>query len=1059
MIDSLEAGEKLIEIVSSCSKYSETSVLDYKLIPHDYKNEPCEFYRDILGLLNSYERPDEDRFLVYGVEDTQKVALGYNKGLALDSAAYEEWFKKISPQPSIEFHSIDASEIIKIESGVKEFSFFYIPSSNFGKVYELNTCISNPIKDSTTEKESKRWRRYEPGTSFYRHGSKNYPMLEEIREIIRSTRKQEENIDYAILKSSLDYKGIAVLSIASIFGAWNEANEFDRRIISRSAEVPFEKWKSKAIELSFRHAGLFRKVGSKWHIAERTSLLNLFGKQIDTCFLDGIKEYLMEALSSIRDEDDDDSSIQASCSIEMRRGIAEFLAILGTGKASMGPFSSRYQSNFIYQVMATVIANDDWKVLNVSDRLFPLLAQASPSSYLLQIERALPDGAIKHYLSRNETSSFGSSQCHGFFTGIRFAARTKNEASQAVSLLIELHAITTLAASHLTSILLPWFPQIALDAEARASIGKSLVENDCWDVLIKLLPGETTSAIGAEDPEFLPVCPLPEEICLQDFLMVSKAYIEAAISACSKDHKKAIEMTDHIRSLITSGYMKQFCEAISSSYRDAQDDIRFELWARLKYFATAYGRKNEAEDQVDDTSLQCALDAASHLEPQSKHLQSKYWFIYNDFNYRKNADWRTNEILLHDNRVSSLEELYSNDGWAGFSNLVEDSALSDPLGRACASVSFANEIFSRIRYRSSETQYHPFLKSFYWASGILLGDSAINIPNEQHWNNQEIGFLLSCLPYSKAVWDRADALPDDIRLLFIKNSRPCIDPKDPDEASGIITAYLQVERSLDAIDLCFRCLEKEIALEPSLVFAVIKQVPNDGTSTMVSYYFESLVPSIEAQIPGDELAYEELRLISQFENKGPLFLMRYMSRSYKFFYFVLSSTYKPKGSIAPKDDQPSWLAGNSFSALWNWRIIPGMTNDGSIDQLAFDQWVDGALALSQDGGLADICERTIGKCLYHAPADPNGLFINEHIAKYLDVHPNARKGFSTESVNSLGAHFLDGTGKFYFDLSDTFEDRAKQLEAKGMLGFAATVRHISESFRKDGEDEKHENSY
>lgn len=75
------------------------------------------------------------------------------------------------------------------------------------------------------------------------------------------------------------------------------------------------------------------------------------------------------------------------------------------------------------------------------------------------------------------------------------------------------------------------------------------------------------------------------------------------------------------------------------------------------------------------------------------------------------------------------------------------------------------------------------------------------------------------------------------------------------------------------------------------------------------------------------------------------------------------------------------------------------------------------------------------------------------------MHPNARKGFSTESVNSLGAHFLDGTGKFYFDLSDTFEDKAKQLEAKGMLGFAATVRHISESFRKDGEDEKHENSY
>ena len=46
----------------------------------------------------------------------------------------------------------------------------------------------------------------------------------------------------------------------------------------------------------------------------------------------------------------------------MRRGIAEFLAVFGTEMADLGPFSTTYQSNFIYQVMATVVANDDWRV-------------------------------------------------------------------------------------------------------------------------------------------------------------------------------------------------------------------------------------------------------------------------------------------------------------------------------------------------------------------------------------------------------------------------------------------------------------------------------------------------------------------------------------------------------------------------------------------------------------------------------------------------------------------------------------------------------------------------
>ena len=1061
MIESLEVGKKLIELVSSCSKHSETSILEYKLIPHDSKNEPCEFFRDILGLLNSYDRPNEDRFLVYGVEDSQKYAKGYdkNENSALDSAAYEELFSKISPRPNIEFHSVDASEILEIEPGIREFSCFYIPSSNFGKVYELNTCVSNPIKDDMTKKDLKKWRRYEPGTSFYRHGSKNYPMQEEIREIIRSTHIQEERIDYAVLKSSLDYKGISALSCASIFGAWDEENEFDQAIISKSAGIPFKEWRSKITELSFQHAGLFSKAGSRWFVADRASLLNLFNNQIDTRFLDRIKEHLMEALSSIRDQDTGNLPIKASCSNGMRRGIAEFLAVFGTEMADLGPFSTTYQSNFIYQVMATVVANDDWRVLEISDELFPLLAQASPSSYLLQIERALPKGAIRDYLKRNEAPSFGRSQCHGFFMGIRFAARTEGEASQAITLLMRLQTITTLAESHLVSILLPWFPQIALDAKARASLGEPLIANGCWNVLIKLLPGETTFAMGAEDPKFLPVCPLPDEANLEDYWTVSRAYVEAAINACSSNHEKAIEMADHIRAVVVSGYMKQFCEIISSSYCDAEDDIRFELWTRFKRFVADCSRETEAEGHADDSSLRDASDAVSRLKPQSKCLQSKYWFIYNDFDYRENADWKASARLLHDRRVSSLEELYSSDGWSGFSSLVESNALPDPLGRACASVSFANEIFNRIRYQSAETQYHPFLKSFYWASGVLLGDSAIDIPKRQHWDDQEIGFFLSCLPYSKAVWDRAETLPDNIRLLFFANSQPCRQPEDADEASRIVNSYLKVNRSLDAIELCCYCLQNTITLEPALVFAVIQQLSDGEANPLTSYCLENLVPSIEGKVPSDELAYEELRLISLFGNESPQFLMRHMSNSYSFFCFVLSSAYKPKDLMTPKDDRPSWLARNSFIALRHWKIVPGTTVDGHIDCSTFDQWTNGALAFSEENDLVDACERAIGQCLFHAPADQNGLFINEHVAKYLDAHPKARRAFSIESVNSLGAHSIDGTGKYYFELSDNYAKKARQLEEKGMLSFAATIRHISESFRKDGEDEKRENSH
>jgi hypothetical protein len=124
MIESKDIITRLGEIINSCSTTNETPVLEYKLQPHN-KNYPCEFFKDILGLLNSVQRPDEDRFLIYGVENTQRKALGYPFGEALDDANYQEFFSKISPHPHIEFYNVDASEFIDVEPDKKQFACFY----------------------------------------------------------------------------------------------------------------------------------------------------------------------------------------------------------------------------------------------------------------------------------------------------------------------------------------------------------------------------------------------------------------------------------------------------------------------------------------------------------------------------------------------------------------------------------------------------------------------------------------------------------------------------------------------------------------------------------------------------------------------------------------------------------------------------------------------------------------------------------------------------------------------------------------------------------------------
>ena len=58
----------MIEILRNAKGFNENSVVDYKVEPHS-KDYDTELFKDILALANSYERPNEDRWLIYGVDE------------------------------------------------------------------------------------------------------------------------------------------------------------------------------------------------------------------------------------------------------------------------------------------------------------------------------------------------------------------------------------------------------------------------------------------------------------------------------------------------------------------------------------------------------------------------------------------------------------------------------------------------------------------------------------------------------------------------------------------------------------------------------------------------------------------------------------------------------------------------------------------------------------------------------------------------------------------------------------------------------------------------------
>ena len=185
LIPSTELGEALIGILNNAELINENSVIDYKVEPYS-KDKDCELFKDVLAMANSCDRPGEDRWIIFGVENRTRRPIGVDAAdpNLLDDSAFQQKLQKIEPHLVIELVEVPAEKVLDTNAENKKFVAFYIPSSNVGEVYELSSPVKNKVPNSRGELT-----RYEAGTSFIRIGSSTNPLREKDRIRIRSLKE------------------------------------------------------------------------------------------------------------------------------------------------------------------------------------------------------------------------------------------------------------------------------------------------------------------------------------------------------------------------------------------------------------------------------------------------------------------------------------------------------------------------------------------------------------------------------------------------------------------------------------------------------------------------------------------------------------------------------------------------------------------------------------------------------------------------------------------------------------------------------------------------------
>jgi hypothetical protein len=171
----------------------------------------------------------------------------------------------------------------------------------------------------------------------------------------------------------------------------------------------------------------------------------------------------------------------------------------------------------------------------------------------------------------------------------------------------------------------------------------------------------------------------------------------------------------------------------------------------------------------------------------------------------------------------------------------------------------------------------------------------------------------------------------------------------------------------------------------------------------------------------------------------------------------LSAVYLAEGE-EPREvsKEESLLAELAFRLLNSWRTLPGLREDGTLDEEALRNWVMQARALAQNSGRGKIADHVIGQMLSGSPRGPDGFWPHPAVRELIEelASPNLESGVHVGLFNSRGVFVKDPSegGRQERELAEGYRRQAVAL-ADSWPRTAAILRELAETYERQAKAE------
>lgn len=890
-------------------------------------------------------------------------------------------------------------------------------------------------------------------------------------------------------------KSARILLPVLFANAWDEYKDGDRKVIETLSGMSHDDFVKALTPFLSVDDSPIRKVGSVWMIKSPLDAWFLLAPHLTQDSLKLFEQSLLGVLTKTDPKYELEADKRWAAAIYgksnaysewLRSGFVESLVLLTVfgNRSPQVPSTQTFADHVVKQVFATA---DKWEAWASIKDATPLFSEAAPDTFMEAVEQGIAKTpTIFQELMKDSGSVFGECHHSGLLWALESIAWSQDYFARAVNVLVELANIdpggkwSNRAINSIKNVFLPRFPQTYATPEQRLAALDSLIAKfpkKVWE----FSQGYYSGGSFSESHRFR----------WRD-AGGNRRGLEPEDNENNREYLNAL-----LPKLIDLAVAKENLIASADEFTQLPDDIQERLLGVLEKTDPATFSKDERAKL-----LQCIREALNWTNsygdedrrkqvPALNRVLERFtpedviervgWLLGNPWprlpqGEPKQYDAKDTAVKTAQQEAArevldkaSLDEIFKFAGTIQYQGILGHS-LAKAVRDEKEDSTVLDGILSHI------TDMPILIRGYADGRVEVAGPGWIDTQIERmktkgNYSPQACALLYFGIPEGASTWSAVSAHGKDVESTYWKQASGFSQTSKADDTPIAVEKLLDVKRPEAALQiagdpqvsipsaLLQRLLQELLMMEDKKLRAGVMEEFHLG------HVFNQLYEKNELSI--EEMAKLEWPFAALFEElkqytSHPMALHRVLQKDPQFFSQLITFIYKrddhaPDSTRGDVDEETAERRARvAHEVLNSWYLIPGLKEDGTLDEKELTEWVEAARKQCTETNHIIGCDLQIGFMFAHIPGDPDGTWPHVGVRNLIERLNNETidRHIQNEIYNSRGvvSKSINDGGKQERALSEKYKKMSEAVNSKWPRT-AAMLRSIAKSYEQQAKSE------